>query len=145
MIRHANLEDFEDILKMGRKFWRLTGYVEDPYDVDQAKDILDLASSHGMLMVLELEGKVKGFVAAIAAPLLVTKRVTQATEVAYWVDEDARGHGSELLDGLERAVRASGAKYLNMIAIHAHFPERAAKVYLRKGYRIVETVYQKEL
>lgn len=144
MIRSATNADFGKILKMCEVFWGYTCY-DDAFDPEHVLKMIRLSSDHELLVVLQIEDEICGFVAGLALPLLGNGSVTQVTELAYWINADQRGHGLELLSGLETAARMRGAKYLNMISMASCEPEKADRIYDHRGYTKIETTWRKEL
>ncbi len=130
---------------MSRQFWTETHY-DDEFDAEHVGRMVEVSHQCQCLRVLEIDDQVQGFVAGIAMPLLGNARVVQVTELAYWINPDWRGRfGVQLMQALEDAARAVGAKYLNMIAMESSSPELAIQIYERMGYERIETTYCKQL
>lgn len=65
-----------------------------------------------------------------------------AGEVFWWVDPNQRGRtGIRLWDAAETWARERGASAMQMIAPN----DRVARLYQTRGYRPLETVYQRSL
>jgi GNAT superfamily N-acetyltransferase len=60
-------------------------------------------------------------------------------EVMWWLDPEARGSGLALLKRAERWALETGATAIQMMASDA----RVGRLYERRGYRLVETTYQR--
>lgn len=87
---------------------------------------------------------VVGMIALATVPHPLTLK-PYTDELAWWVDVDYRGSsiGPRLLEAAERWAVESGATMLKMVA-PADAPAVGA-FYVRRGYTLVETVYQKIL
>lgn len=64
-----------------------------------------------------------------------------ASEIAWWVNPEARGIGMRLLREAERWAKAQGATRLLMVAPN----DRVGGFYQRLGFSPVETSYQRSL
>lgn len=146
MIRDATKDDFEDILDMCEEFWRHTAY-DEPFDRDHSSAMVGVAFEHGLLMVVEIDGRIAGFIAGIKAPLMGSGQALAATELAWWVDPEHRGCGAgfKLMKGIEDRAREMGVKYWNMASMKSSNDRHANSIYERAGYKLTETVYQKVL
>jgi GNAT superfamily N-acetyltransferase len=96
----------------------------------------------GRMAVAEREGAVVGMIAMLAHPHLMTGQLI-ASEIVWWVNEDARqaGVGRALVADFERFARAQGATAMLMGAWH---PE-LGKTYERYGFRPYEMTFRKAL
>ena len=68
-----------------------------------------------------------------------------ATELAWWIDEDARGGriGINLLRYMEQLAQVAGVKYWNMIAMRSSMFDEVTGMYQRMGYVENEVIYTK--
>jgi GNAT superfamily N-acetyltransferase len=146
-IRIAAEADIPRIIEMGRKFWALTDYRSVEYDAGSIEHWSKLMIDQGLLLVAEVDGEVVGSVGALSAPLLGNVKYRVASELFWWLEPEHRtvGLGAALLIGIEGAAKAQGVKFFNMIALNAVEPERAAQVYLERGYKLTEWSFTKEL
>ena len=130
---------------MSHEFWQHTAY-DDEFDPDHVLSMVKMAYDHDLLLVLEIDNCVCGFIAGVAIPLLGNGNVTQVTEMGYWINRDKRGqYGEVLIDGLEIAAENIGAVYINMISMESSHPEVAEHIYRKRGYEKIETVYCKRI
>jgi GNAT superfamily N-acetyltransferase len=145
-IRQATEDDIPRVIEMGAKFWALTDYRTVPYDAGSIEHWSMLMIDQELLLVAEVDGVVVGSVGALAAPLLGNVQYLVCSELFWWIEEEHRsvGLGEALLMGIEGAAKAKGAKFFNMIALNAVEPERAAQVYLKRGYKLMEWSFTKE-
>ena len=143
MIRKANQSDFDKILDMVSIFWAHTCYKE-PFNREATMPYIQMAHDCELLAVAEADGKVKGFCAAIASPMMGSGEIS-ATELAWWIDEDARGGriGINLLRYMEQLAQVAGVKYWNMIAMRSSMFDEVTGMYQRMGYVENEVIYTK--
>ena len=66
-------------------------------------------------------------------------------EAFWYVTPEARGVGMQLLDAFMSVSKALGAGRLMMGHTQDLRPEALARIYRRKGFRPIETMYTKEL
>ena len=144
MIRDAKEEDFNDILDMCEQFWKHTLY-DEAFDWDHTWEMVNMAHEHGLLSVVDVDGVPQGFLAAIKAPLLASKKAEHAIELAYWINPDHRKGSAaiKLMKHIENKAKLLGVKYLNFISMESSNPSLAEKIYRRMGYYKSETSYTK--
>ena len=145
MIRAANEGDFDRILEMAEMFWQETCYLE-PFSREATMPYIQMSFDCGLLAVAEIAGEVKGFCAAICTPMMGSG-VMIGTELAWWIDEDARGGraGINLLKQMEVMAKESGVKYWNMIAMRSSMFDSVCGMYKKLGYTENELTFTKVL
>jgi hypothetical protein len=131
---------------MSAEFWKQTRY-DEPFDPVHVRNMAAMALDHGMLAILEVDGEVVGFTAGVKGPLLGNASVLSGTEIAWWVNPEARQgrNGIALMKHIESQARAQGVKYWNMIVMESCMPEVGAAIYERMGYEKSETSYTRVL
>lgn len=146
MVRDGTKDDLPDVVVMAREFWTHTRYDEE-FDEEYVWFMTSLALEHGLLAVLEVDGITEGFVAGLKAPLLACASVLNGTEIACWVNPEARKgrNGIALIKHIENMARAQGIKYWNMIVMESCEPEHGARIYRGLGYEKSETSYTRVL
>lgn len=146
MIRKANKEDFPRILEMSRDFWAQTQFSE-PFDTDRATLQVELAHSHGLLAVLDINGVAQGFIAGAKNFLLASSGALSAVELAYWICPEYRKgtNGIKLMKALEVAAKEQGIKYLTMVSMETSNPKQAERIYMSRGYTLQEKSFTKVL
>lgn len=102
--------------------------------------LLSIIVEKGRIWVLDRSGTLTGAIGLLLYPHPMDGETT-AVELFWWVNPEVRGEGLRLLRIAEDAAKESGAKRMQMIAPN----ERVAKLYERKGYERVETMYQRAL
>ena len=141
MLRIATIEDIDEILSMTFNFVETTNYAKF-YSKDKLKDLASvfLQSDVNDRIVLVHEGK--GFLAGAKSQFLFGECFS-ATEVAWWVNPEERknGIGDELLEGFENWAKSVGCSFITMISID----DLVSKFYEKKGYKLYERAYFKEL
>lgn len=147
MIRLATLHDIPRLTDMVVRF--VSEEMPDPPKPDPEvvqETILLLIKqqdNHGMAVVYEVEGEIWGMILATTVPSAFSKQV-HAIELAYYVLPEHRKSKAwrELLDTYER-----WAKYIAKadIAAVALLDQRVGKLYERRGYKLTEMSYKKEL
>lgn len=144
MIRPAIHSDAEKLIGMGRRFFEASGYEDiTTFRPEVFAATLDHVFTNGVLLVADDNGPV-GMAAALVYPFYFSGDMT-AQELLWWVDEEHRGIGGHLLDGLIAAVKAKGAQSLSMISLDKLNPEKVGKMYEKRGFRRSEHSYIKKL
>lgn len=143
MIRLAVKADIPRLVKMGLNFISSTSYRD---FIDGNPDALAILMARLIqheeagLFVLERDGDVIGMIAGhLFTHPISGQRV--GGEVFWWVEPGSRGVGSELLDRIEAWFTAMGCRKSQMIAPN----DAVGRFYERRGYRRVETTYQRDL
>jgi GNAT superfamily N-acetyltransferase len=146
MVRNGKTGDLDAVVQMAEEFWRHTRY-DVPFDPIHVRGMAALALDHGLLAILELDGHIEGFTAGVKGPLLGNASVLSGSEIAWWVNPDARKgrNGIALMQHIEQMAREQGVKYWNMIVMESCMPEVGAAIYERLGYEKSETSYTRVL
>jgi N-acetylglutamate synthase-like GNAT family acetyltransferase len=141
MIRQATEQDFDRILAMSELFWKETLYSEE-FSAEATLPYIKMAFECGLLAVAQTNGNVKGFCAAVCMPMMGSG-VMSGTELAWWIDEDARGGrmGIQLLGYMEYLAKNAGVKYWNMVAMRSSMFDSVCGMYRRLGYRENELIF----
>lgn len=144
MIRAATENDFSEILRMSADFWLHTQFSE-PFEAEHTKNMVKMAFDHGLLAVVEINGLVVGFCAAVKSYILGSTKAMCATELAWWIDPEHRQgkNGVALLQFMEGLVQEQGIKYWTMVSMQSSMPEVVGRMYERMGYVHSETCYTK--
>jgi GNAT superfamily N-acetyltransferase len=142
-IRPAGIDDVPRLVDLGASFITQTGYAALlPINRDQMTALVErlLTSEDATLLVLETDAAVIGMLAMYCFPHPMSgERI--ASEVFWWVEPAARGHGLKLLAAAEMWAQTHGAAVCQMIA-----PTTAVeRVYVRRGYVPVERLYQRRI
>ena len=103
-----------------------------------------LIEGSGIVIVWERDGKIGAAIGGGVLPCPFTLE-TIAMEQFFYATPEARGHALTLLSQFERAAEKRGAKRILMVHLHNEFGDRIAKWYERRGYKLLESTYQKVL
>ena len=146
MIRLATKDDYPAIEVGAKEFWADAPF-DVPYKDGSAIFYMDIALSHGLLMVAECDGKIVGFAAGATAPLMGNDDYLVGSELAWWVAPEHRGGrlGIQLLKAIEAAAKDIGCDFWNMIYMESCMPKTIEKMYLKMGYELKETAYGKRI
>lgn len=146
MIREATANDFPAILNLSAEFWRHTMFSE-PFEPEHTELMVQMASDHGLLAVLEMDSEVVGFAAGVASYLMGSTQAKCGTELAWWVSPSHRHgkNGVALLLFMERLAKEQGIKYWTMVSMQSSMPDYVNALYEKMGYALSETSYTKVL
>lgn len=84
-----------------------------------------------------------GFLAGMRSPFLFGPHY-MASEIAWWINEDKRGNkdGADLIEGFEYwAKNVAGCSLVSLTGLD----DNIGKYYEKKGYKLYERAYMKEL
>jgi hypothetical protein len=142
VIRDATLDDMEDLLFMGERFFTATQYGSFvKYSEDRTRNTLEhlISDDNGILLVNE---KVNGVVGAMVYPFYLADSIT-GQELFWWCEE--KGQGLELLTEVENRAKELGAETFTMVSLDGLGHERLDKIYTESGYIRSEHSYIKGL
>jgi GNAT superfamily N-acetyltransferase len=140
--RHASIADLDECLRMGRAFTKAAGLEAD--DESMATTLLKLIEDGGLFVAGD---PIVGMAGALVYQNYFNLNTLAAQEVFWWVDPNARRHGTgiELLLEVESWAKAKGAKTLTMVALDALDVERVAGMYMSAGYKPQERNFVRSL
>ena len=143
MIREAKPEEAYSVAKFMCQFEKCTGHVKvDPvYAGKKYKKFIE--DGTGKMFVLENSAReMLGGLGCVIGEDLHFPR-TLAIETYWFVAEESRGRGLELLAHFETWAESNG--YIpTMIHLSDSYPENLKNLYLKRGYKLVEQHYIKE-
>ena len=139
MIRHAEISDLPEIIRMCTAFCKTVGV---PIDEQSAIDTTVNLINSDLGVALIGDGSMAG---AIAFPMFFNKNILAAQELVWWVDKDKRsgGEGMEMLKALESWAGSVGAKQLIMLSMSDTSPQHVDELYLNNGYKPLEKTFVK--
>jgi GNAT superfamily N-acetyltransferase len=147
-VRLATADDLDVIAAMGQRFFAGTRYAAalSPSHED-IRAAMQAILVHGRLWVAEIDGVVRGFLAAVLQPVWFSPGARVALETSWWMDEDVRGRveGVRMLAEFERWAKEEGAKAICMSDIVLEGESAAERILTRLGYRITERTFTKGL
>lgn len=138
----ATIDDLAEVLEMSNKFMSSTGYQK--YSDEQTISNLIEAIVTGpqdTMIILLLPGV--GFLAGQSSPFAFGPHLL-ASEIAWWINEDQRrtGAGGELIEAFE--YWAKNVARCSIITLTG-LDDDIGKFYEKKGYKLYERAYMKEL
>lgn len=144
MIRWATVDDLDAMVRMGCRFLTETSYAAHyPANPAQLRAVAErfIEDADKLALVSEADGEMTGMLLAMVFDHpLSGERI--ASELAWWVNPERRGHGLRLLREMERWARSNGARLIQMIAPAG---EPVGRLYEARGYSVTETHYQRAL
>lgn len=140
IVRDANGSDAEALLRMGQEF----AHAAKLPAVDG--DSLMLTLQNLPILKVAENGAVCGVAGAMVYPHFWNAHELVAQELFWWVDPQARGSRAAvmLLQAMEDAAKAAGAKRMIMACLDSLEGEHVAALYTRKGYVPQERSFHKE-
>jgi hypothetical protein len=148
VIRAAEPSDLVALVEMGAAFFKETGHesrglVFDPLSFLQTMQLL---GDHGMILVVERNGRTVGMGAIDAATAFWNRSIVLAREAFWYLQPDHRvGQGGRLLQALEDLARSKGAVFFDGVAEEGPRAEALGRLYRAAGYQRAEVTYRKNL
>ncbi|MCW0370269.1 GNAT family N-acetyltransferase [Xanthomonas sacchari] len=146
-IRLATRADIPTIVAMGERFYPRSQHAAViDYCPDSAALMAAHVIDHGFLLIAEAGDVAVGMLGFIVAPFALNLKHKTATEVMWWVDDDARSTGAGLLL-MRRAkaeARAHGACIQTMSTLSST-PGQVGELLVRSGFRHIESTYLMEV
>jgi hypothetical protein len=150
-VREATLEDAPRIMELALCFLETTAYGAIVGKTNPARmaPLLDMCMTRGVVLLAETDPSpefrphVVGFLAALAMPHPVTAKL-YVDEVAWFVEQECRNGlaGPKLLRALEDWATTKSISVVKMVAPAG---SSVGDFLERRGYRAVETAYQRTL
>jgi GNAT superfamily N-acetyltransferase len=143
LIRPATLADVPRLVAMGRQQIAATygeAVADNPAQLEALATQL-VTAPHAVVFVADRDATVVGMIGLVAFRHHLSG-VPMVGEVMWWVDPAARGVGLGLLRHAERWARAQGATEMQVAAPTG---TTVGRLYEHRGYRAVETQYQRTL
>lgn len=138
----ATKEDLSEVMRMAMNFLEVSGYKEYSDEASIEKlfgGIITSAPTEGICILSPNQG----FIIGACTPFLFGQCLL-ATEVAWWVEPEARGSGEglKLLNAFEYwAKNVAGCRLISMTSLN----KDVEKVYKKNGYKLYERAYMKVL
>lgn len=143
-IRPATVADVPRLVALSCRFRAETAYralVADDPGQHAALFTQLVEGPTSVVLVADEAGLVVGVIACVLQPHHFSGQRT-ASEVIWWVEPEARGAGLRLKRAAERWAAECGAVQIQMSAPATLAGARVGRLYQRRGYRPVETIYQ---
>jgi GNAT superfamily N-acetyltransferase len=145
VIREATLDDLDEIVRMGGRFYESTSYSKwSPFCPASARDLGEMLVETGVVLIAERGGQPVGMAGLVVSPFMFNRDVLGAYEVFWWMEPEARGGivAWSLLKAIEPACRRRGCAMVQMTTLHDS-PPQAVEMYRRAGYSHTETSFTK--
>lgn len=101
-----------------------------------------LSSGAGSIIKYEKNGKIVGALGFLIYPDILSGEL-KATETFWFIRKSQRGHGLKLLEEFEYTAKNMGVKRIMMAHLKCLMPEKIKSIYLNRGYREIETQYER--
>ena len=146
VIRNLREEELDALGSLGEQFTRESRYVKFSLTVFKHNWAGFLQAGIGTIFVAEDDdGKIAGAIGALKfnEP---NSGVPMANELFWIVAPEHRGGcGVLLLNRLEKWAKSEGCRWLWMNYLIDSMPEKVKGIYEKKGFKIIETHWAKEL
>ena len=145
-IRQATEDDVEAIVDMGLRFIAFGPHGKfAAVDRDQLRAGVVGFLGHGIFFLAESGGRTVGMLACALSPMWFAPQVIVAHELAWWVDEEARGSSAavRLIRAFHDWAHANGANVLAMSQLIAENGEQVGRMLRKLGYEPSEMTYVK--
>ena len=146
LIRVATADDLDTILDMGERFIAFGPHGKHVNaDRDQLRAGVSAFMQGGVIFLAESGGKVCGMLACAASPMWFAPHILVAHELAWWVDEEARGSSAavRLVMAYQAWAREIGAQVIAMSQLVAVNGEQVGRMLTKLGYEPSEMTYIK--
>jgi len=149
VVRRATREDAAQLAEMGERFIAATAYGEliAPTEQDMVLG-LERVIEQGCVFVADRGGKFVGAIVGVQSCVWFSPSTPIVVELAWWVDEEARGSpcGVRLVLALEGWAREQGARFCAMSdLVGLAAPSPAAEILPRLDYVLCERTHAKEM
>ena len=144
-IREASLDEVRSVTEFMKNFEGATQFVK--VDVDHAVNKYKgmISNGNGHMFILEDDnGKMIGGLGCVVGDDLHFPRKI-AIETYWFVHPDNRGEGLSLLRYFEQWAKDNGCDAVAMIHLTDSMPETLDRLYTRRGYKMIERHYIKEV
>ena len=146
MIRKLELSELDKLSDGAEQFF-VEGKIPGKFDIEIFKRnwTFFYEGNFGCIFVLIDENeKVYGAIGCIKVPDLMTATII-ASEMFWYVLNGHRGEGMKLFNAFEKWAKENGCQSIRMIHLTGLMVDELKSLYLRRGYREVETAYEKEV
>lgn len=150
VIRHATMDDAEQIAVLGAKFHEQALW-SDVFNYSISDCITSLEHFIGLpnfvCMVADEGGRFISFGSLVLSPVYFNHLHISAEELFWWADPETKhlGIGRKIKKALEEEARSRGASSVQMKSVDLLNGNRMAKLYARDGYRPSEHSFIKRL
>jgi GNAT superfamily N-acetyltransferase len=149
MLKLATPQDKNAIISLLLDFHRNSNYAHFPLQwskMDALIDVFTTDRENKVCILAEHMGEAVGLIAGqISESIFNDDKI--ASELIWWVDEKHRNSriGLELFNAFEYWAKRSGCKHIQMVHLQTDKADRIHRLYSKRGYRVAESAYLKEL
>ena len=144
LVRKATSDDIEAVAAMGRRFLQFAPQSRHtPLTDEQVRERSAWLVESATVLLACIDGKAVGMLACILVPTWLAPQVTMAHELAWWVDEEARGSSAaiRLVTAYETWARENDASVFCMSDLEVN--DRVGRMLTKFGYEKAERTYIK--
>jgi len=141
-ITEATIEEIPVITQLCKKFEQATSHVTVDIEHSIKSYTRFIESGIGTMLLLKKDGEIIGGLGCLKYPDLHSGELT-AVETFWFVDPQHRGKGLKLFDAFEAWADKHGCVNKAMIHMVDSYPDILEKLYIRKGYKLIEKHYVK--
>jgi len=147
MMRQLNIDDLDKLAYGAEQFYRSSEFLE-CFDMETFKRSWSrfLGLNMGVIfgLVDEKTGEIYGALGGVKYTDPHNGQL-KAAEMFWYVVEERRGEGMKLLAAFEKWAKEEGCKYIHMVHLADLMPDAIRRVYERRGYKLAEMAYRKEV
>jgi len=147
MIRQLTEDDLDKLAYGADQFFRSSNFLED-FDMNIFKANWQGLFSSGIGIMFGLVDDDTGEIYGALGGCKFTdfnNGHLKAAELFWYVIEERRGEGIKLLDAFEQWAKMNNCKYIHMMYLADLMPEVVKRIYERRGYKLAEMAYRKEV
>ena len=145
MIQRAIPSRLRELIPLIEEFYASSKFLRN-FNADHCEEvwIKFITDGVGVIFLLEENGKIIGFLAALKYPDINSGELV-ATELAWFVKSTRRRKGLLLLKEFEEWAKKEKCKRVIMVHLMDSMPDKLRRVYEGRGYRAMEINYGKEI
>lgn len=146
-VREPTPDLYQAMAVKGREFHAASVYRQIPYCEESMVLLFEQMASQRMILIAEEDGAIVGGIGGLVGPAFFNQSVLLGAERFWWLDPDYRNSSAGLLliAGMEAAAARAGCAWWMMISLDSSDPERAEKIYTRRGYVPAERGFLRRL
>jgi len=143
-IRIVKASEIRRVVEFMKQFEQASKYVT--VDIEHATKTYEYMVEQGAatVMVMEEDGEITGSFGFIECPDLHSGE-RMLVETFWFTDPLKRGRGLLLLNAFEKYAKDNSINKIAMIHMVDSYPERLEKLYLKRGYKLIEKHYVRQL
>ena len=143
-VRTVKASEIRKVVEFMKQFEQASAFVG--VDIEHATKTYEHMVEQGVavVMVLEKDGEMIGSLGFIKYPDIHSGE-QMIVETFWFADPKKRGYGIKLLNAFENYAREHGINKIAMIHMMDSYPEQLERLYLKRGYRLIEKHYVRYL